>query len=229
MAKSPGGAESGTSPEGKFGNPLVQNEVQKAKGLITRTANDRINTYRHVVKLVPAVEQARVELEAEFMAKGYDKPVGNNAIAKWLNRKPSPRKPSPYPAPEGGEWSRAQVRDVLMRAPEKIIELAVLECRTRMTALALSADFTKPVEAVNDLEREYLGYIAEALEIWHRLHGTIPLPSHDELLTEARREAVRVAERQRRAKPVSMAARAGLWKGFPPIAKKVFDAKIRSS
>lgn len=215
MTEISAGGKSVNSFESEYRNRVLQSEAAKAKAEVSRTAIQRIQAYELAVRLLPVVERARRELTAEFEEKGYSKKVGDNAIAKWL-------RDNGHQASQGGDWGRKQVREVLMRAPERIIECAVLECRTRMTELTLSADFTKPIDNVTELEREYLDYIVQALELEHRLNGN-HARTNDELLRDARDKAIEVAARQRSRKPTSMMARERLWKHFPPIVRKVFE------
>ena len=209
----------GEEPE----NPLFLAEQLKAKRIVSRVATQRIESYQRALSILPFVEEARIELTYEYEEKGYNKSVGDNAVAKWLNSKIGKiENPNLLPA-RGKLWSSTQLRLNIMDAPARIIEAAVLECRTRMTVLALSADFAKPIDAVTKLEQEYLGYIADAIEIGHRLNGNEP-KSREKLLEEARYKAIDVAAMQRQRKPMSMMARERLWKNFPPIVKKVFES-----
>lgn len=216
-----GGENVNSSGEGR-GNPVIRHEQQRVKADVSRTATLRIDAYERALKVLPLVERARAELADENHRKGYLKDVSHRAIAKRLNEYCAASEGERYLPLKGKLWSGKQIAENLIRAPDRIIECAVLECRTRMTDLALSADFTKPIDHVTDLEREYLGYIAQAIDIEHRLQGNRNRP-REELLKEARDRAIDVARKQRAAKQVSMMARERLWKHYPPVVRKVFE------
>jgi hypothetical protein len=222
MMESADREESENSIGGTRRNPLIQSEEARAKGAVSSLAAQRIQAYERAVRLLPIVEMARRELEAEYHKKFYTKAVSDGAIAKRLNEYRRQKDDSRFAPLGGNDWSGKQVRESLMRAPDRIIDCAVLECRTRMTALALSADFTQSIETVTELEREYLGYIAQALELDHRLNGNAER-SPTALLEEARRKAIEVAAIQRSSKELSMMARERLWKFFPTPVRKVFQ------
>lgn len=203
------------------GNPVILSEEARAKSVVSRTATVRIESFQRAKRFLPLVEQAREEIERQYHQNFYEKDVSHAAIANWLNDFRD-KNGKAFGPPHGQLWSGKQVTKNLMEAPDRIIDAAVLECRTCMTAIALSADFTKPAEAVTELEQEYLGYIADAIEIEHRLNGHRPR-TRAELMEEARYKAIEVAGRQRKNKPVSMMARERLWKHFPPVVRKVFE------
>ena len=204
-------------------NPVFLNEEVEAKANVSSAATRRIASYQRALLLLPFVEEARDELAYEYDQKGFNKTISYDAIARWLNSRYVEIADRNLLPPRGRTWSGKQIGKNIMGAPERIIEDAVLECRSRMTVLALSADFTKPVDAVSELEEEYLGYIADALEIEHRLNGH-PERTRSKMLEEARYKAIEVAAMQRQRKPMSMMARERLWKNFPPIVKKVFES-----
>ncbi len=193
---------------------IIHTELVKAKASVARAARDRLDAYQHAVDMVEYVEQARREINDANYRKGFEKPVSDNAIAQWLND-------AGHLTRTPGLWSRKTVRTALMDADIRAIEHAVLECRTRMTAQALSADFT--ADTVSELEAEYLAVIAEALALGHRLRGN-RARSADELAVEAKRRAIEVAAVQRARKPISTMARERLWDGFAPFPRKVFEA-----
>lgn len=222
--ESPDHEDSENSVEKNHGNPFISSEQARAKATVSKAATDRVQAYKRAQRLLPLIEQARAEIEREYHRRFYQKDVSFNAIANWLNEYSKESRVSSR-APYGGEWSGKQLAKTVFGAPDEIIKTAVLECRSRMTALALSADFTRPMEAVEKLEREYIEYIAQALELGHRLNGNRQR-TREELLAEARYKAIEVAADQRRQKPVSMMARERLWKQFPSVARRVFDASV---
>lgn len=216
------GEESANSMDEGRGNPIIRDEEARAKKNASSAATQRIQAYERAVALLPLVDRARRELEAEYHKKFYSKAVSDRAIADRLNEYCKEDGGRRYRPSGGGSWSGKQIRENLMRGPERIIECAVLECRTRMTAMALSADFSQPLDVVTELEREYIGYIADAIAIEHRLNDNDER-SRAALLEEARHRAITVAATQRSNKPVSMMARERLWKQFPPVVLKVFQ------
>ena len=197
-------------------SPWILDEQARAKAEVSRNATRRIKAYERALEILPHFERARDQLQNEYYKASISKDVSDEVIAKRLNQ-------YGIRPPGQGEWSRKLILENLKRAPDRIIECAVLECRTRMTEMALSADFSKPLGAGTELEEEYLGYIAKALEIRHRLYDNAPR-TPEALLVEARFEAIEVAARQRASKPVSMMARERLWKHFPPVVRKVFES-----
>jgi hypothetical protein len=215
-------SDSANFPGERRKNPLISSEEIRLKGIVTRVANSRVKAFERVKRFVPLIEEARKDIKMDFASKAYEKGVSNKAIAEWLNRywKENGRD---YTAPRGGDWSSKQLSEDIFEVPSKIIDQLVLECRTRMTARALSADFRKPLEGIAELEREYLEYIADALELEHRLNGYHPLMTRERLLQEARHTAIQVAADQRRQKELSMMARERLWNQFPPVVRKVFQ------
>lgn len=202
-------------------NRAFFDEEARAKREVSRLAVVRTQSFERAMRFVPLVEQARAEIDAEFYRKCYEKEVSYRAIAEWLNRYQSEHGKA-FSTPRGKKWSGKQVAENLMEAPARIIEEAVLECRTRVTAMALGRAFFDSEKEITELEREYLGYIADALEIEHRLNGHRP-KSRDDLLHEARYKAEAVAAEQRRRKELSMMARERLWNQFPPVVRKVFQ------
>ena len=163
--------ESANFMDGNGSNSLIHGVQARIKAEVSRTATMRIQAYERAVRMLPLVEKARRELEAEFHKKFYTKVVGDRAIADRLNEYCKEEGGACHKPSSSASWSGKQIRENLMGAPERIIKCAVLECRTRMTELALSADFTQPLDAVTELENEYLEYIAQALELEHRLNG----------------------------------------------------------
>ena len=77
--------ESENSIDGPRRNPLIQSEEARAKGEVSRIATMRTQAYERAVRLLPIIEIARNELEAEYHKKFYTKAVSDAAIAKRLN------------------------------------------------------------------------------------------------------------------------------------------------
>lgn len=213
--------DSANFPGERRKNPLIADEEARLKGIVTKVTNSRVKAFERLKRFVPLIEEARHDVNFEFGSKLYSKKASIKAIAEWLNGywRVNGRD---FAAPRGGDWSGKQVTDDVFDAPSKIIDQLVLECRSRMTVRALSADFAKPLLEIAEIEREYIDYIADALDLEHRLHGNRKR-TRDELLEEARHKAIEVAADQRRRKELSMVARERLWKHFPPVVKKVFQ------
>lgn len=196
----------------------IARELVKAKREVGSQARQRLDAYDRAAAMLPWVELARAEIE-DARPEHFKDGVSDNAIARWLNLNHEGR--GVPRAAQGGEWGRKTVRAVLMDVDQRVIAHAVLECRTRMTATALRADFTKSLDKVEALEREYLDYIADAIDLGHRLRGDRQR-ERGELLAEARVAAIEEAARQRSRKPISMMARERLWTGRATIERKVF-------
>lgn len=213
--------DSANFPDKSRKDRAFRKEEARAKLEVSRLAVVRAQSFERVKRFVPLVEQAHAEIGAEYHRKFYEKDVSYRAIAKWLNQY-GDEHGDEFLTPRRKKWTGKQVAQNLMEAPSRIIEEAVLECRTRVTAMALGRAFTDAENEITELEHEYLGYIADALEIEQRLIGNSPKP-RDQLLVEARHKAIAVAAEQRREKELSMMARERLWKHFPPAVKKVFQ------
>lgn len=216
-----GSEDSANFPDKPRKNRAYFDEEARAKREVSRLAVIRTQSFERAMRFVPLIEQARAEIGAEFYRKFYERDVSYRAIAEWLNQYQSEHGKG-FSTPRGKKWTGKQVAENLMEAPARIIEEAVLECRTRVTAMALGRAFFDSEKEITELEQEYLGYIADALEIEHRLNGH-RLKSREDLLREARYKAVAVAAEQRRRKELSMMARERLWNQFPPVVRKVFQ------
>ena len=187
---------------------LIDDETARARAKVGSEARQRVAAYDIAVEILPHVVKARAALHRCYENLGYSKEVSPGAIAKEMK------------GALGREWGRSTVANQLYRADERIIEHAVLECRTRMTLNALSADFTR--ETVTHLESKYLDIIGDALDVGHQMRGERQR-TRAELVREAREVAIQVAHRQRVRKPISMAARERLWDGFAPFPRRVFE------
>lgn len=197
---------------------LFRNAISQAKADVSRAVSARQEAYAWAQQMLKPIEEARTAIRIDLAIERKDREPRESEIAEWLNQngiRPKGRQA------ENSKWSRVQLGKTVFRADERMIENAVLECRTRMTVMALSADFAKPVDMAHSLELEYLELIADALELGHRLRGERSR-SREELMNDARHAAVDVARRQRANKPVSMAARERLWEDYAPIVRKVF-------
>lgn len=197
-----------------YTNTLIESELVRAKAQVASAATRRLDAYALAWRMVEHVENARREIDDENYRRGFEgKRVSSAALAKKLNENGHLRSP-------GQMWGKSNVEMTLLRVEKYIVDQAVLECRTRMTAKALRADFDRLT--VDVLEAEYLKIIAEAIELSHRMNGNRQR-SAGELVEEAKFAAIDMAAQQRAKKQISMMARERLWSGFAPFPRKVFD------
>jgi hypothetical protein len=200
---------------------LIQDEITKAKAEVGRKSAERLAADERGYRMLKPMTEARAQILAERLNDGRSENISDSALAKALNAM-ALNDPTLRP-PRSNEWGHKSVRSVLFRADDLMIEHAVFECRTRMTVRALSADFTKSLDVVHELERHYLEIIADALDLGHRLRGEF-VRDRPTLMKDALQRAQEVATRQRAGKSYGMRARERLWEGFAPIERKVFDA-----
>lgn len=205
----------------KPGNPVICDEDTRAKADLTKAANARRAAFARVQKIVPLIEQARKEMLFEKDQKGHGDSISDAAFANWLNRYAKRRKSRRYLANNGDEWKPTKIRHTIFCAPDRMIFLAVLECRTRMFEISERADFEKCYDEMHDIEKKYLGFMADAIDLEHRLNGNRKR-SRAQLLEEARHRAVDFTEEQRRKKPLSMTARYLFWDHDPPFVEMAF-------
>lgn len=198
-----------------YTNTLIESELVRTKAQIASAATRRLDAYALAWRMVEHVEHARREIDDENYRRGFEgKRISSAALAKKLNENGHLRSP-------GQMWGKSNVEMTLLRVEKYIVDQAVLECRTRMTAKALRADFDR--STVDVLEAEYLKIIAEAIELSHRMNGNRQR-SAEELAEEAKYAAIDMAAQQRAKKQISMMARERLWSGFAPFPRKVFDS-----
>ncbi|WP_159867006.1 hypothetical protein [Novosphingobium sp. 9U] len=186
--------------------------VRRLKRTITGQAVKREKAFEWAKRMAPQVERARQALEASQSpedrnsGKRFD---SDEALARWLNAKGAR-------SVDGHRGiSRQLFSRILNEQIPNYVSHCVFECRTRMTAMALSADFETADAAVDRLEIKYITYIAEALALGRRFRGEFPAP-HEMLMAEARAAAIEVAQEQRKGRQSTMAAREGLWKDYKP-------------
>lgn len=163
---------------------------------VSAAITTRLKQYAWAKSMIEPVRRARLELVPEGKRGKTDA-----AMARWLND-------NKFRTVNGHTFNTKAAGLLMYAAAEGMIEHAVLECRTRMTAVALSADFASADARVESLEAEYLPIIADALETGYLLAG-LTVPRSGALMQEAQAAAVRVAAEQR-SQPMSMLARARL-------------------
>lgn len=207
----------------KPGNPVIYDEDTRAKADLAKSAKARLAAFKRVSIIAPLIERARQEMAYEKDQKGQNDWVSDSAIAKWLNSYAKRTKSRRYLAHNGKQWTPDKVRHWLFSAPDRMIFLAVLECRTRMFEISERADFEKPYSDMHEIEKKYLQFMAKAVALEHRLWGNRErlLP---ELIEEARIKAVDFSNEQRQKKPISMTARYMLWDHNPPFVEMAFQA-----
>lgn len=188
--------------------------VTKLKGTVAGLVKRRIDAYQWARTVVTVVEQAYESLQLD-----PGETLSGPKLAQWLNDNDVtvPLRPG---SPKSEKVGKARANALLHKTDAMVIDLAVLECRTLMTARALSADFEG--QSLGELEERYVGFIAEIVTLGRRLRNQRPL-SGVELAIEARAVAIDVAKAQRLEKPVSMAARERFWRDREPPLRKVFE------
>lgn len=206
----------------KPGNPVIYDEDTRAKADLAKSAKARLAAFKRVSIIVPLIERVRDEVAYEKDQTGQKDRVSDSAIAKWLNSYAKRTKSRRYLAHNGDEWTPDKVRNWLFPAPDRMIFLAVLECRTRMFEISERANFEKPYSEMHVIEKKYLDFMAKAVALEHKLWGNRER-SMPELIEEARIKAVDFANEQRQNKPISMTARYMLWDHKPPFVEMAFQ------
>jgi hypothetical protein len=157
-----------------------KNALGNLKGRVGALRSSRQRTIAWAESLLPVVEQARNELGAS---------IGPMALADWLNDRH-------HKTSTGNRFRGPNLGLTLFSVDRMIAKDAVLECRTKMSALALSADFTVPPADAAPLEIECLERIKEGIVLARRLENRFALPE-DQLTREARQMAIDESKRQR--------------------------------
>lgn len=189
--------------------------VARLKGQQAALTTRRLESLKYIRSILPIFDEAYRALDLE---EGED--VGGSRLAAQLTALGVQTQKGVRPTSQsdrGKSWANA-LRHELDAA---LIQEAVEECRTLMTARCLSADFEN--EELGDLERRYVAIIAEIINLGRRLRNQSSL-SERMLLDKALEEARAVAKHQRREKPpVTMAARERFWRDRPPPVRKIFE------
>jgi hypothetical protein len=189
--------------------------VDRLKGQAAGSTTRRIETFEWVRGIVEQVDRAYTALDVE---RGYT--VGGTTLAKQLDKQGVLTRNNVRPTQhrDGGKaWANALIGET----DAAMIDEAVMECRTLMTALCLSANFAT-VTPVDNLENHYIEIIADIIELGRRLRNMSPI-SRPDLLVQARNDAMETARRQRQDKPpVTMAARERYWRDRPAPIRKIF-------
>lgn len=179
------------------------------KRVVSAMASNRIKKFEWAETMVDALKYAREALIAEQNGKAESL----HSIVKWINDQKNDDGSSKFPAVEGGKFHYQLLSDLLYKTASDYADQAVLECRTRMTALALSADFETADAAVGDLENECINQIAKALILSRKLKGSFTETYTNEVAFKDARELARdIAKTQRQGKGMTMEARERLWK-----------------
>lgn len=164
----------------KQGTDRRDGQIGILKGRVKSLQTQRLRTEKWAQELLPLVEQARDEL-------------GGSAtlieLAEWLNAR------NHFTA-TGNRHVGRNFGTTLFSVDKTIAGEAVMVCRTKMSALALSANFNASQSDMQPLEAECLQRIRSGIVLSRRLERQRPL-TEDELEREAQRLAIAQADLQR--------------------------------
>lgn len=188
---------------------------KKHKATVSTQQAVRLKTYAWAKTMVEPLAKAREALRPSRKHESY------RAIAKWLTES-ADKGGGGCTTSEGRGFKAQTVGDLLVMATNNYKDQAVLECRTRMTALALSASFETADAARDGLEADCVRVVADANRLADQLNGR-PELEDAAYLANARVEAKQIAADQRKNKPMTMEAREKLWKPTPRAVRRIFD------
>ena len=190
----------------------------RLKGQHAGLTKKRIETFEWVSK---AADEVKLAYEALGIEAGET--VGGTKLAAQLEAQNMLTQRGVKPtklSDKGKAWANALVNEI----DASMVDEAVLECRTLMTAKCLSADFNN--ETLGNLEREYVEIIADIIALGRRLRNQQAM-SRGWLIDRAVEDAQEAARRQRSDKPpVTMAARERYWQDRPAPVRKIFDRSV---
>jgi hypothetical protein len=150
------------------------------KGQVASQKAARARTMAWASEMLMVVQQAREDLGVA---------VGPEALAKWLNEH--------HHKTSTGNWFRGSNLGTTLFSVDKLIAAdAVMECRTKMSALALSANFDIAPTDSQPLEAECIERIKEGIVLARQLERRSIL-SENGLTVEAQQMAKDEANRQR--------------------------------
>lgn len=188
--------------------------VDRLKGQHSRLTKTRIQNFEWATQIASHIKIAYEALDLEA-----GETVGGTKLAAQLSAQGvlTQRGVDPVKLSDRGKaWATALVNEI----DASLVDEAVLECRTLMTARCLSADFDG--DTLGELEREYVEIIADIIALGRRIRNQKPI-ARQELLKRAIEDAQEAARRQRKDKPqVTMAARERYWRDRPPPVRKIF-------
>ena len=187
------------------------------KGQAASLTKRRVATFEWAESMVDQITAAHETLVLEPGER-----IGGKRLAKQLSAQGVVTRSGvdPVKLSDGGKkWA-----DELVYSDESLIDEAVMECRTQMTAMCLSADFHG--DQLGEFEDRYVEIIADILKLGRKLRNESIIGRAD-LLAMARSAAIEAARRQRQDKePVTMAARERYWRGRPAPVRKVFEYRL---
>ncbi len=189
--------------------------VARLKGQHSRLTKTRIESFKWA-------EQTAEQIKTAYEALGVEagETVGGTKLAAQLSAQGvlTQRRVDPIKLSDRGKaWATALVNEI----DASLVDEAVLECRTLMTARCLSADFDG--DTLGELERKYVEIIADIIALGRRIRNQKPI-ARQELLQRAVVDAREAARRQRKDKPqITMAARERYWRDRPAPVRKIFQ------
>jgi len=181
--------------------------IGNVRGQLTGLVARRERMWKSATEIVGLVEAAH----REAMDQG-EREIGEALsaakIKAFIKRK------------KGQDLSRTGLHRLMYHDQHAHIDLIVLECRTLMSARALSADFEG--ETLGELEARYLELIVSVIALWRRLLNR-PTICPSKLRSRAAALAASTASQQRRGKPITMASRERFWRDRPAPVRKIFE------
>lgn len=177
----------------KHGSEELNRAIGFLKGCESMIRIKRLHSLEWAKNMEAPITAARRELGIEAKRA--------QALCDWLNSRS-------IASSQGGRFVPATLHIELYGVADRYAEHVVLECRTRMSARALSADFEHRHADRNSLEHEAIEKLVPVLALVYRLQD-IPEPEHSELFMEAQAKLVAAAREQRHSKYSPMFARIG--------------------
>jgi hypothetical protein len=165
--------------KGKHG-PSLNLALGNLRGHVTSLRKRRQKAFKWAQSILPALEQARAEL---------GRSASDQELCDWLNA-------HQVTGPNGGRFHRPKLHEQIASVADTISADLVLECRTRMSARSLSANFQVSLTALSEFEAECIERIGEAINLTRQLLGDAPLTG-DALQREAKDKAHSTAKAQR--------------------------------
>lgn len=189
--------------------------VGRLKGQHAQMTKRRIANFEYAKLVLPHIQAIYNELDYYEAGEA----IGGKRLAEALAARGVKTQKGQTPtilSDSGKAWANALVQET----DASLIADAVLECRTRMTALCLSANFES--QTVDTLEAEYVEIIADMLALGRALRNQ-PVWPRTQLIEQAWGDAKEQARQQRQEKPpVTMAQRERFWRDRPPPVRKIF-------
>ncbi|ATP18546.1 hypothetical protein [Sphingobium yanoikuyae] len=175
----------------KHGPDGLNRAVGALKGSEKMIRAKRLKTLEWAKGMEAHIAAARRELGVEAKRA--------QALCDWLNGRF-------ISSSQGGRFVPATLDIELYGVADRYSEDLVMECRTKMSARALSADFEQRGADGTSFEGEAVEKLVPVLALVYRLQA-LPVPSSSTLRDEARSKMIVVARDQRRSKYAPMLAR----------------------